>query len=113
MLVGGTLSLIYVALVSFLKSTTVCVTDWFQFGSSIILISAVGIFCYLLYTALLHHFSATLVSFFCFLEIPFALLLGAFFLQESISYVFFISTALIALGLYLFYQEELRLRHRQ
>ncbi len=110
MLIGGVLSLVYSGIIDYGLTGSFNVTDWHQFLSSVSLISAVGVFCYLLYTALLNHFSATLVSFFCFLEVPSSLLLGCFFLGEHASFIFLFSTALIALGLYLFYQEELRLR---
>lgn len=110
MLIGGFLSLIYSIVIDLGQTGSFNVTNWYQFLLSAVLISAVGVFCYLLYTALLRYFTATLISFFCFLEVPSALLLGFFFLGENVSYIFFVSTALIVIGLYLFYQEELRLR---
>ncbi len=109
MLVGGTAALC-LTVYNMLHVGGIAITDYFQFIGSIGLVTAISMFCYLLYTALLHHFTTTLVSFFCFLEVPFSLLFGFIFLREQISYIFFISTAIIVLGLYIFYQEELRLR---
>ncbi len=109
MLIGGGFSLLFFAATN-RGEWCMSVKNCPQFLLSAVLLSIVGTFCYLLYTALLHHFSTTLVSFFSFLEVPFALLFGCIFLQEHINYISFISTAIIALGLYLFYQEELRLR---
>lgn len=111
MLIGGTCALLYSILFGPGLIESFTVLNWHQFLLSIGLVSVVGIVCYVLYTALLHHFSTTLVSFFSFLEVPFALLFGFIFLQEKIHYLSFVSTAIIAVGLYLFYQEELRLKH--
>ncbi len=110
MLIGGTCALLYSIVFGPGLVASFTVINWHQFMLSAILVSIVSVACYILYTALLHHFSTTLVSFFSFLEVPFALLFGFIFLHEGIHYLSFVSTAIIALGLYLFYQEELRQR---
>lgn len=110
MMIGGTCALLYSILFGPGLIQSFTVLNWQQFMVSVLAAGAVGMFCYVFYTVLLHHFSTTLISFFSFLEVPFALLFGFIFLQEKVHYLSFISTAIIALGLYLFYQEELRLR---
>jgi drug/metabolite transporter (DMT)-like permease len=85
------------------------ITVWSSFLWYIFLITFVGIVCYFLYAHLLENFSATLVSFFGFTEPFFAALYGWIFLGETVSWIFFASLFIISAGLYMFYQEELRL----
>lgn len=85
------------------------VTEWSFFLLYILLITIVGIFCYALYSNLLRVFSPTLISFFGFTEPFFAAFYGWLFLGETTSWIFFISLFVVAIGLYLFYQEDLKI----
>ena len=85
------------------------VVDWPKFAlyTGAMIIIANGIFSNL-YSYLLKHYTATLLSFSGFLCPIFACLLGYFCLQEPLSGKFFFSLVCIISGLFLFYQEELR-----
>ncbi len=61
-----------------------------------------------LYTTLLRRYTATLLSFSGFMAPLFAALLGWIFLGESITWEFFVTSGFVLVGLYLFYQEELK-----
>lgn len=61
-----------------------------------------------IYTVLLKRYTATLLSFAGFTAPLFAALLGWIFLNEKVSWDFFITTFFVLIGLYIFYQEELR-----
>ncbi|MBP6870128.1 DMT family transporter [Candidatus Babeliales bacterium] len=65
---------------------------------------------YNLYSSLLKRFSATFVSFASFLEPAFGLMYAAIFLGQKVSTVSLFSLTVLGCGLYLFYQEELRLQ---
>lgn len=65
---------------------------------------------YNLYGFLLRRFSATFLSFVGFSCPLFAAFFGWFFLKEVVTIHFFIAVAITFCGLYLFYQEELRLQ---
>jgi drug/metabolite transporter (DMT)-like permease len=67
-----------------------------------------NVFGFNVYTWLLKRYSATFVSFAGFTDSLYAALYGWFFLGEHIGPVFFVSFAIITVGLYIFYQEELR-----
>lgn len=61
-----------------------------------------------LYSILLKKYTATLLSFAGFTAPLFAAVLGWFFLGETVSWDFFVATIFVLVGLYIFYQEELR-----
>jgi len=63
-----------------------------------------------LYAYLLKKYSATFMSFAGITTPLFAAFFGWLFLGEIISWPFFVSLAIVAFGLYLFYQDELRWR---
>jgi drug/metabolite transporter (DMT)-like permease len=67
-----------------------------------------NLFGFNVYTWLLKRYSATFVSFAGFTDSLYAALYGWFFLGEQIGSIFFVSFAIITVGLYIFYQEELR-----
>ncbi len=60
------------------------------------------------YSVLLKRYSATLLSFAGFTAPLFAAVLGWIFLGETVSWDFFMTTFFVFIGLYMFYQEELR-----
>ena len=85
------------------------VSNWPLFLWYVLLITIVGLTCYTMYTVLLRYFSATLISFFGFTEAFFGAFYGWFFLGELVSWLFFVSLAIVSFGLYIFYKEELRI----
>jgi len=67
-----------------------------------------NIICYNLYGKLLHRYSATTLSFFGCTTPLFAALFGWFWLREEVSPWFYVTALLVGVGLYIFYQEELK-----
>ncbi len=72
------------------------------------LIIIANIIGYNLYGNLLRHYSATLLSFAGFITPFFASIFGWIFLAEPLTIPFFISLGLTVVGLYLFYEDEMR-----
>ncbi len=73
-----------------------------------LLILLSNVIFYNLYGYLLHRYTVTFISFAGFLTPLFAALYGWLFLGESVGTSFFVTLVFVSLGLYLFYQEELR-----
>lgn len=73
----------------------------------VLIILIINVLFYNLYGLLLKRYSPTLLSFAGFITPFFAAFYGWFFLHESVSWQFFVSLAVVSIGLYLFYQEEL------
>lgn len=67
-----------------------------------------NILCHNIYAELLKKYSATFMSFTSFLSPLFAALYGWAFFQETISWHFYLSIAIVLVGLYVFYQDELK-----
>lgn len=84
------------------------VSNWPYFLWYIGLISVVGIACYTIYSVLLRYYSATMISFTGFIEPFFAAFYAWMLLGETVSSLFFVALSIVGLGLYIFYQEELR-----
>lgn len=84
------------------------VTD--DFWWLLLLFSMITAISYNLYASLLKRYSATFVAFASFLEPAFGLLYAAVFLGQPVSTTSFVSLTALGFGLYIFYQEELRLR---
>jgi len=63
---------------------------------------------YVFYGYLLKFYTTTFLSFAGFSELISAALTGYFFLGEPLAWPFYVSTALVLTGLYMFYIEELR-----
>ena len=83
--------------------------NWYEyFGWLGIVIVISNIICYNLYGHLLKKFTATFLSFAGFLVPIFAALYGWGFLGEKITWHFYLSSAIVFIGLYLFYQDELK-----
>jgi len=108
-IIGGFLCLIVSLFYECLNAPSPVLINWAPYCFYILLISMVGIFCFSLYTMLLKHYSATFVSSSGFIEPFFAAFYGWIFLSESVSWVFFCSTLIVGVGLYIFYLEELRI----
>lgn len=69
-----------------------------------------NVFFYNMYGYLLHKYSATFLSFAGFICPLFTALFGYVFLSEQVTWHFYISSAIVSLGLYIFYQDELAKR---
>jgi drug/metabolite transporter (DMT)-like permease len=77
-------------------------------GYTILIVLVANILFLNLYSVLLKKYTATLLSLAGFTAPLFAALLGWFFLGERVTWEFFVTTIFVLVGLYLFYQEELR-----
>jgi drug/metabolite transporter (DMT)-like permease len=83
--------------------------DFWPFAKLTALIIVVGnILFYNFYGFLLTRYTATFLSFAGFTTPIFAALFGWLFLGEVVSWTFFISIFVVFIGLYIFYQEELK-----
>jgi len=81
-----------------------------QFFIYVILISFISnIIGYNFYGILLKKYTATFLSFAGIMSPLFAAAMGWAFLNEAVSWQFFVSTIAVFVGLFIFYQEELRL----
>lgn len=76
--------------------------------STIFLILISNLICYNLYGYLLKRYSATFISFAGFTTPLFTALFGWLFLQETVSWHFYFSFAIVLSGLLVFDQEELK-----
>lgn len=77
-------------------------------GYTLLLILLANVVFYNLYGYLLHRYTVTFISFAGFSTPLFAALYGRVFLGESVGGSFFLTVFLVSIGLYIFYQEELR-----
>jgi drug/metabolite transporter (DMT)-like permease len=102
---GGLLSLMS----SYVNEGAVNITNPPAFFSGLIVMVFVSnILCHNLYAGLLKKYSATFMSFTSFLSPLFAALYGWAFFHETMSWHFYTSAVIVFLGLYIFYQDELR-----
>lgn len=107
MLFGGLFSLIHSYSVEPWKPFPVqSYSDFLLCSLALMIIS--NLICYNLYGFLLKRYSAPFMSFSGYTTPFFAAFFGWFFLGETISLPFYISGAIVFLGLTVFYQEELR-----
>lgn len=74
----------------------------------VIMIFVSNILCHNIYAGLLKKYSATFMSFTSFLSPIFAAIYGWAFFQEKISWHFYASIVIVLVGLYVFYQDELK-----
>lgn len=107
MLIGGILALLTAY---FLETppTLEALTAWPFINSFWYLIIIGNFVCFNLYSKLLQTYSATILSFFGFFTPLFAALLDWLWFGQIVQIEFFITVAIVAFGLYLFYQEELK-----
>lgn len=108
MLVGGVLALITSSGCEVWPTTALLFDDVFL-RALLGLILVANIICYNLYGYLLHRYSPTLLSFFGCITPLFGALFGWLFLQEQIVPMFWVTMGVAAIGLYLYYREELKL----
>jgi drug/metabolite transporter (DMT)-like permease len=106
MLMGGCLALLH----SYLAGeqwNPVPVSQLKPFVQNALLMSLISnIVCYNLYGFLLKHYSATFMAFAGLVTPLFASLFGWLFLDETITWHFYVSMSLFSLGLSIFYYEE-------
>lgn len=105
MLFGGLLALITAPFVEEVKAID-NFSHFIGWLSYVIIVS--NIICYNLYGYLMKHYTATFVSFAGFIVPIFAGFIGWGFLNETITWHFYISCFIVFVGLYLFYQDELK-----
>ena len=111
MLAGGVMALLHSYLVE--DWTPVPVTSWMPFLECAIMLTIISnLICYNLYGYLLRKYSATFMSFAGFVTPLFTALFGWFYLGEIVTWPFYLSTAIVFSGLFLFHQEELKLQYR-
>lgn len=103
---GVTLALFF----AFSPNTVFSMRVTHDFWWLLLLFSLLTAIAYNLYASLLKRFSATFIAFASFLEPAFGLLYASVFLGQPISMLACICLGLLGFGLYLFYQEELRLQ---
>ena len=106
LLLGGMMCLVH----SFLFENrpfiiTDSMSEFIFYMSAMMLIQNVG--AYNLHAHLLKHCSATLVALFLFVMPLQTVILGKIFLGEPITYMFFLCSAGVALGLFVFYLDEI------
>lgn len=107
MLIGGGMSLVHSSAVE--TWNPLPVTEYIPFVEcAILLIIISNLIAYNLYGHLLKRYSATFMSFAGFTTPLFTALFGWFFLDEVVTWSFFVSAAIVFSGLTLFYQEELK-----
>ena len=107
MLVGGILALITTAFVD--GFTPSPIYDFWPFiGWLAVLIVVSNVIFYNLYGYLINKYTITFVMFAGFLSPIFGALFGWFFLGETITWHYFLSLAIVAVALYIFYCEELK-----
>ena len=106
MLIGGSGALIHSRLVETWEPVPVKDFPLFiVFGTALLIVS--NLIAYNLYGYLLKRFSATFMSFAGFTTPLFTALFGWLFLDEVVALPFWVSTAIVFIGLFLFYREEL------
>jgi len=85
------------------------VSDFWPFIQCLVAIAIVGnVISFNLYALLMKKYTATMVTFASFVEPLYAALYGWIFLHEHVSWKFFVSSVVVFVGIYLFYQEEMR-----
>ncbi|MGC2310584.1 MAG: DMT family transporter [Candidatus Babeliaceae bacterium] len=108
MLGGAVISLLHSVFVETWHPTPVI--SWWPFlGWLVLIVFFSNIVCYSLYAYSLKKYTATFVTFAGLTGPLFAALFDWLFFGISVSWDFYLATALVCGGLYLFYQEEMRL----
>jgi drug/metabolite transporter (DMT)-like permease len=109
MMIGGSLALIHSLLVENWHPLPLHGENLAQFLKGIMVMTTISnIVCYNLYGLLLKRFTATFLSFMGLLSPIFASITSWLFLGEPLSFLIFLSTSVITVGLWLVYSAELR-----
>jgi drug/metabolite transporter (DMT)-like permease len=110
MLIGGVLALI----TSYFFTTDTTISNPWQFvGLLSFVIIVTNFICYNAQAVLLKHFSTTIIALASLSAPLFATLTGALFLGEAITWRFLLSTAMLAVGIFIFYQAEYTTSHQK
>ena len=112
MFIGGALALTHSALVETWDPVPVS-NPWIFAECAILLIAISNLICYNLYGYLLRRFSPTFMSFAGFTTPLFTALFGWVYLNEVVTWPFYLSALIVFAGLLLFNQEEIRLRAKK
>lgn len=108
MLVGGILAFITSFFMESRPDYYAAFTS-FTFLRSFIMLMLIGnVMCFNLYGYLLKHYTPTIISFFGFFIPLFSAFFDWIFFGVSVNTNFYVSVAIVTLGLYLYYQEELK-----
>ncbi len=109
MLVGGLLALGHSFFTDTWSPTPVATPDWSPFlGWTVVMCLISNVLCFNLYGMMLKRFTATFLSFLGLLSPIFASLYGWLFLGEPLSWVIFLSTSILLIGLWVVYSAELK-----
>lgn len=108
LVVGGFTTLIFAGLVRMKSAAAMQLTQ--DFWWLVLMFAILTAVAYNLYSELLKRYSPTFIAFASFLEPAFGLLYASVFLGQTISTVSLVSLTALGFGLYIFYQEELRLQ---
>jgi drug/metabolite transporter (DMT)-like permease len=107
MLMGGAMALMHSLAVE--EWGPIPVTEVWPFAEcAFLLIIISNLICYNLYGYLLKRYSATFMSFAGFVTPLFSALFGWLWLGESVTLPFYLSAVIVFVGLFRFYQEELK-----
>jgi drug/metabolite transporter (DMT)-like permease len=109
MLIGGALAFAHSYFVESWNPTPIAAGDTVPFLKVLLIMTFLyNIICYNLYGLFLKRFTATFLSFIGILSPIFASVNGWIFLSEPISWTILLSTAVVSLGLWIFYRAELK-----
>lgn len=108
MFFGGILALVTSPLIEQWAGGRPPVTQWQPFMIIVVAIAIFNIFSYVMSTILLKKYTATFLTFMSFVDPLYVALLSWLFLSESITWHFFVAVFLFVIGLFIFYQEELK-----
>jgi drug/metabolite transporter (DMT)-like permease len=113
MLIGGSIALLHSSITENWDPIPVSSDGWIPFlecAGLLIIISS--LICYNLYGYLLRKYTATFMSFAGFTTPLFTALFGWVFLNETVTWPFYISAGIVFVGLLIFNQEELKGSYR-
>jgi drug/metabolite transporter (DMT)-like permease len=90
------------------------VNNYLEFGKLLVCVILISnLICHNLYAYLLKTYTATFLSFAGFMSPIFAALYGWLWLNEKITWHFYVSSVVVFIGLVLFYQDELKSMKRE
>lgn len=105
MLLGGIMAVVTIML----THNTLTVPSLWPFSGLFVALMLLGnIIFYNLYSILLKRYTVTFLAFTGFMAPFFTAIYSYFLLHEPIGWDFYVSSAIVFVGLYIFYQEELR-----
>lgn len=109
MLIGGILAFVHSFSVENWNPIPIAAANFSPFLKGTLLMTLISnIVCYNLYGMLLKRFTATFLSFMGLLSPIFASINAWIFLGESPSWIIFLSTSIVSLGLWIVYRAELK-----